>query len=1116
MTLLRTFRWLIAIVAVLIIVVGVGAWWFWLRSDEMIRTGIVEHFAKVAPEWDLSCRSTRFDGGQRVHCYSIELKPRSHTAQLIRIPELVVTIDRNRFLFEQQIDIQQIEFNNPEINITRSVDGRWNWQDLAQPKKSKNRMSPEIHVNGATVHIKVEKNGQPPTQVTVHDADVQLIPDAMQLYDVKGFARLPDESSIDVNGWLDVQKKTWKVGGSLERLMASGTLLELAMSSPELQNSLQKYGLMNSRPTSSDPVMVAALPDALKLRNPPLQLKGTPIDQLGLSGTIGVEFDVRRTNPENPAAFRLGVNVQQGQLDNPVLPFPLRNVNGKFFWENDRLIIEDCSAQNGRSRFEVNASIITKKPGAEFIVPDGLPQYVRFHVENLHVEPGLRRVLPPSLKRQFDGLRPEGDLNATGQLMKLPDGNWVASGIRVDVKNGRVNPLKFQYPAENITGTILQRDSQPMLDLDLHGLASGQPIQITGTVLNPGPAAESTIRISAPNIPIDRTFREALDDKGRKVLDSLRLTGVCDANVVLYRPPGIGRKTLPTIDAHVRDARMQYVKFPWVIEDIEGNLHYDPVRKQWSLRDLIGMHNDAQVAVTGAFHKLNDPGRLNLTFEVTHGAFDKDLRYALTDNLKRAWNELSPTGRFDMKMNLDWIAERNSVPVVRIESMNIPSQIAERSGRYSDNTLRLRAFPWTMTGVKAALSYDPGREPQVDVSRFVASHNQVRVSTKAGFDQYADEGWRLKLADFEAVNAVADRDLLSALPQSLRVMLQTLRPTRPFQIRKSSIALGQPRAGAVVQSQWNSVFELSGGDVTAGVTLNNISGRVSANGSWDGRRLRNVGRFQFANLEYLGNRLQNVRGPYSSTESRLVVGSATALGNNRNSVSADQRVQADAYGGRFTLDGVIPLDGRTRYQLLAVLSNAQLQQWSKQHNLSGTTNGWISLTGIGSDQRTMSGQGQITVSPAKLYELPVILQVLESLSRPDLFGRAKRAAFDNATAKFRVGNRQFNFEPIHLTGSSLSLKGKGSVGFDGQLALNFYSHQARRQSNIISALVQEAARGWVGVYVRGNVNAPRTQVETGVPVNDFLRSFSPPRQSGLSIPSLFVPQTARSGQNSSR
>jgi hypothetical protein len=130
----------------------------------------------------------------------------------------------------------------------------------------------------------------------------------------------------------------------------------------------------------------------------------------------------------------------------------------------------------------------------------------------------------------------------------------------------------------------------------------------------------------------------------------------------------------------------------------------------------------------------------------------------------------------------------------------------------------------------------------------------------------------------------------------------------------------------------------------------------------------------------------------------------------------------------------------------------------------------------------------MTISPAALYELPVILQIFQGLN---ITAPPDKAAFDEALLNFEIRNEQFRFSRIDLLGNSLSLTGKGTVRFDQKVDLQFYSIVPKSQPVIpgIREIFQSASYGWVRVDVKGTMNDPKPNVKTNFVIDNALRNF---------------------------
>ncbi len=153
----------------------------------------------------------------------------------------------------------------------------------------------------------------------------------------------------------------------------------------------------------------------------------------------------------------------------------------------------------------------------------------------------------------------------------------------------------------------------------------------------------------------------------------------------------------------------------------------------------------------------------------------------------------------------------------------------------------------------------------------------------------------------------------------------------------------------------------------------------------------------------------------------------------------------------------------------------------------GIMNGWLDLSGSGMNSQRLTGRGQLLISPAALYELPVVL----ALFRTVFSGTPDNTAFRNAFFDFDVGGGQFQFRKIDLIGDSMSLRGAGWIKFDGPLSLDFYSSAGRNQVPIplLREVLRESTSGMWGVHVRGTMTNPQAQVEAAPRLNSAIRQL---------------------------
>jgi hypothetical protein len=405
------------------------------------------------------------------------------------------------------------------------------------------------------------------------------------------------------------------------------------------------------------------------------------------------------------------------------------------------------------------------------------------------------------------------------------------------------------------------------------------------------------------------------------------------------------------------------------------------------------------------------------------------------------------------------------------------------------------------------LSYTDGR---VDIREFSARHDQTVIQGK-GFSQFEDDGsWRIRLQELTADDLVSDRSLRRALPESLHAVVETLHPDRPFSLAGMLEFCGSGRPTDAITAAWDVEAVLTGNTLDTGTTLEAVHGAVTSRGTWDGRRAEIIGQLDIDSLKVLGYELTHVRGPYEFSGSQLYVGSPASFSPRVRAIPLTDRITANAIGGQLTFDAAVRFDEETAYNLKLYLSQGQLEEYARRYmagtrSLRGIMTGWVDLYGTGTTVDDIKGRGQFRIRPAALYELPVIAQVLKVmvLSPPD------KTAFNYAFTDFTVGHSRFNFSVIDLVGDAITLRGRGTAGFDGKLNIEFFSMLSRKQLSIpiLGALVGQFTTGWIGVEVTGDVDKSETKIKPGLQIDEamkrFLGSFEA-RQPAV-VPRLAIP-----------
>lgn len=1107
------------VIALLVIVAGGGlGYWLLTRSDELLRQAVVNKISEILPEWDIEVGRARFDWDRQVSIWNSKLKTGSRGAPLVHIPEITLTVDGEALSQDQQVIVQRVRLSGAQIELVRDAQGNWNWQDLPKLPES-NLALPEFEIVRANVRVKLEHLTGPPTVLHISDADFRLVPSGKRRFIVQGLTQVDRAGRLDIQeGRWNLDEGTWSIQGEMRGVQAGADLIELiATASPELGDKLANLdrklqSLGTGEPGNSAAVVRTAQKEPASrgsFAEPAAHSRpaGSAKD-FGVQADLDVEFRVTRWQRTAEPEFTTTVTVQQGSISNPALPFPLRDVEGVIKWDNRRVLLRDVSANHGATRLRLNGSVERQGPRT--------PARFDVRIEQLTLDERLRSRLPESVRRMYDTIRPSGEVDGSVTLLHDHDGRgrWTYQDLVMTTRGGRCQPSKFPYPVHGITGKIDQQGN--VLEIDVSGIAGRTPIRALGFAKNPGPEAEVRLTVSTAGLPIDETLRDALEPYPgiQRTFDLLRPEGrIQNVQATLIRPAGIGQKFQPDIDADLNNCSLNYEHFPYRLTELSGRLVYRSDAKICTFEDLKAKHHAATLRGHGYFSKQQEPGALWLVIDAENGQLDKSLERALPESLQSVWEELSPAGRIKrLTANIAW--SPGSAPSVMVPNAEI------------DNAkFKLRSLPYPISEIQARFAFADGtgsNEPsRVAIKSFDGWHDETHViASDSTVTVLPDGRWQLAVEKFNADDLVADQTFREALPPELRSVCESLNPRGPLSLSGWFRLWGSGLDDDQMRADWDVRTVFSNAQFTAGLELEKVSGDATSRGQWNGEHVQTVGEVDLGSVYLWGYRLTEVKGPYRLNNAQLTIGAgnaaATAPGMQRvSATSAGDNFTAKFVKGTLTLDAVATLEESPSYTVKAQLKNGDLEEYARLYmpgagNLRGLMNGWAIVSQTRS--RPMGGQGELLISPAALYELPVMAQVFKTLNSVLNSAPPDNTAFNYAYLSYNLDDAEMEFDRIDLVGDALSLRGKGKARYDGQLGLTFYSRlpRSRLLPRAIGNILGDATQGWMAIEVTGRTNAPQARYVAAPVLNDslnrLLKAFDPTQPvPGLKVPQFFPP-----------
>jgi hypothetical protein len=705
------------------------------------------------------------------------------------------------------------------------------------------------------------------------------------------------------------------------------------------------------------------------------------------------------------------------------------------------------------------------------------PLALSAEVRQLDLDRALQNILPPGLHEQWYKYLPAGELDADVQLSF--DGQAWRPEIAVRCLNVSFTHHKFPYRLEHGKGTLDVKGDR--LQMSLTAYAGSRPVRVTADVARPFADSAGWIEVQGDDLQIDESLLAALPEKPREVVRSLDPHGTVNFYARMWREkPGEPMHHHLLLAAN--GCSIRYQKFPYPISDIRGTL--ETFDGAWSFRNLEGSHDKARITCEGRLTPGLEGNELVLSLVGQEVPLGEDLCDALSPHIQQVWRDLRPRGTVDLTTE------------VRYLSASKTFSIGVRALPQRENTsIEPVPFPYRLDHLQGVLLY---RDGHVTFQHCRGEHGPIKLSTEGCWDFSPDGRWHLHLAGLSVDRLRADRELIQAVPDRLRKAVMQLNPTGPINLRGNFDLERVGLPGEPLRSRWDMRLSLQQtGIQCGGILLENLHGEVSLRGSFDGQRLRSRGELAIDSLNHKDCQWIDVRGPIWIDDGRILFGSWVDQQENGAAVSEatgpaqpPRPITANLFGGTFSADGWVVLAAEPYYAVNATLTDADLARCAQQlaagrHNLRGRILATADLKGSGPTRNTLSGKGVIRLSDGDVYQLPMMLSLLKILSvRPP-----DQNAFSAASINYRIEGEHIYFDRIDFDGDAISLRGKGEMDFQSQVALTFSAKVGRGELDIpvVKQVFRGASEQLLLIHVDGPLQDPQTRKEALPVVNEALQ-----------------------------
>ncbi|HLY10649.1 MAG TPA: AsmA-like C-terminal region-containing protein [Planctomycetota bacterium] len=621
---------------------------------------------------------------------------------------------------------------------------------------------------------------------------------------------------------------------------------------------------------------------------------------------------------------------------------------------------------------------------------DSGAQRITLDCLGLRITPGMRAPLIGRFRRIYDMYLPGGLCDIHIAIEKEPKQE---PDIKVTLvaRDMTFTYGNFPYPTEHISGEIDFFTSHLVIK-NMQGRHGPATVRFDGAAGGYTTESEFNFRFEVDDMPLDEALRQALDPTNRRVFDSFSPRGRVSAKGKATRGRGANNQEHIPLTLSFDGVSMTYKEFPYELKNVTGEIQVDGTQivvKRATVRD-----GSMEAEIRGTIGNIAGDASVDLNIDAQRLPLDAKLRSAIGDDARKIWDQFTPGG----EMELHWLMHKETgSPVVH-----------SARGRCKGNTALYKDLPLPVTNLSGDIEMTPGRY-SLDhlVGRVKGAEVEIHGTvTDAQMSLHVD-----------ATSLPLDDEVKNALPPGVGDFLRMLKIGGMVSFQSG---LTFKKDG---QKQVDLVCKLLKGYIDTEPRFEDLDGTVTLTGYFE-KDPEMIGFINCSRATVYGKRISDVGASFNTRGSKLnflnlkasVYGGVLA----GRSFSLDTKTK-DFFGEAFTIDRV------------------DLQEFVRDTKSYSDKNmsGKISLDlrdvrGNSQDSASITGKGRAVVRDALLWDIPIFLKLF-TLNPGELF--KTRNQFDAGVVDFDIRQRKITIDRMAFTSESVSVVGRGAIGFDGDLHL---------------------------------------------------------------------------------
>lgn len=846
--------------------------------------------------------------------------------------------------------------------------------------------------------------------------------------------------------------------------------------------------------------------------------------------------------------YEIDYVLTQGRYADPRLPNPIQQASGRITITPNQVQLFPSEARLGQAVCRVEGSTAMQVAFADLSDHLGTPPRAdvlsfslgesrvlarirdsrfQFLAMDLRIDKSFRQLLPARTVRTFDRFQPVGQIDFVvhGFNPSVLAGSRWSVAADVQCEGVSVQFDKFPYPVESLSGRIRVADGR-VDSRRLTGVAGGRPIHCEFNVplkLDPNETVspeKSVVIRSNGAVPIDNALVSALTPRESSATESPNASiSKLESFVRSLQPRGgveLASASVETnaqgvtsrqFDMRVVGGTMRYERFAYPLYNVTGRIQVkdDLVRMIGFTANNAGA---AKIACDGLYQMPSEAttSELNLRFRVADIAMDHTLRVSLPESSRTIWEALTPAGTLD---ELDVQVHQMGKQAIEL-SLSAAHQNADR---VNPNTLSIRpeAIPYRIDITSGNVDY---RDGVVTIKELRGRHDASHLIADGVCRPDASGRWLLTLDLHSGCRLIPDEELIAALPEQMRWAMRGLDLRGPLGLRGETNILLAENPSMSPAINWDLILQLEGNRIADVGPIHSLRGEVMIRGIKSGDLLRAGGQLAIDSLHAYGLQVTALRGPFSILGDELRLGtlsagvdpisgapvqnaSQTSAGQlTATTHSADVSQQTPIIGkifdGQLNVNGVVALSSGD-FDVGVAMVNGQIatilaEMGQTRSGITGRFDMNTRLDGRLGDFDLLKGAGTARISGANIYELPLLVQVLNLLR----ITPTEDVAFTDAETEYSIFGADINFNRLSMWGDLVALDGSGTLSRLEHLDLSFNTKVSPQNmfSKVISPLRDNSYTFWT-IEVDGPISAPTIQRHALGGVSRTLESWFP-------------------------